>query len=562
MSDLVTVHHEMGHIQYYMNYVVQPPIYRRGANPGFHEAIGDLIALAVATPQHLVKVELLEPIPPADVEKINLNYQMKMALDKVAFLPFAYVMDKWRWDVFGEVATTETAMNRRWWEYRLQYQGLSPPITDRKRNERDFDPGAKYHIPAGVEYVRYFASHVLQFQFYERMCKTVTGITEQNLYTCDFDGNKEAGAALMAMLAQGSSRSWPDILESFIGSRTMSLGSLNKYFKPLSDYLDKFIADKGIKVGWSAKVEDYVEPMNAADFLAAANEQYRRALNAMTDAEWQQGSDISETNEANLVEAVEDFNAFRQKQFTQTKAFNFSALAPLQRRQFEKFAVIGTSALDEADASTFTNAKLAMETVFSTATIDAGGNSSLTLEPDLTEILATSTDEPLLKEVWTKFRDATGRKMRQNYTTYFTLGNKAATLNTLPGKGTFFWFDRIFKSIIFNNFYLFLLIRIQNLRRPVDVRLGGGRPEGAGGHADERDATPLPEDPRLRPPPPEGAVRRQGDARRRHHSRPPAGQHVGAVVEQPAEHRSRPEPPFRRAAHRRRRRQEAGHVDY
>ncbi|KAH9396896.1 hypothetical protein TYRP_003196 [Tyrophagus putrescentiae] len=266
MSDLVTVHHEMGHIQYYMNYVVQPPIYRRGANPGFHEAIGDLIALAVATPQHLVKVDLLEPIPPADVEKINLNYQMKMALDKVAFLPFAYVMDKWRWDVFGEVATTETAMNRRWWEYRLQYQGLSPPVADRKRNERDFDPGAKYHIPAGVEYVRYFASHVLQFQFYERMCKTVAGITEQNLYTCDFDGNKEAGAALMAMLAQGSSRSWPDILESFIGSRTMSLGSLNKYFKPLNDYLDKFIADKGIKVGWSAKVEDYVEPMNAADF--------------------------------------------------------------------------------------------------------------------------------------------------------------------------------------------------------------------------------------------------------------------------------------------------------
>ena len=253
MSDLVTVHHEMGHIQYYMNYVVQPPIYRRGANPGFHEAIGDLIALAVATPQHLVKVELLEPIPPADVEKINLNYQMKMALDKVAFLPFAYVMDKWRWDVFGEVATTETAMNRRWWEYRLQYQGLSPPVADRKRNERDFDPGAKYHIPAGVEYVRYFASHVLQFQFYERMCKTVAGITEQNLYACDFDGNKEAGAGLITMLRKGSSDTWQSILKDYIGSEKMSLGSLNKYFKPLEAFLDEFIANNTITVGWTAK---------------------------------------------------------------------------------------------------------------------------------------------------------------------------------------------------------------------------------------------------------------------------------------------------------------------
>ncbi len=239
----------MGHIQYFMEYARQNPVYREGANPGFHEAIGDLIALAVSTPEHLVKVGLLDPIPAESLAAINLNYQMKMALDKVAFLPFAYVMDKWRWDVFGGQTPT-SRMNRRWWELSIEYQGISPPV---RRSEQDFDPGAKYHIPAGVEYVRYFASHVLQFQFLEQMCKTVAGITEQNLYACDFDGNKEAGAGLITMLRKGSSDTWQSILKDYIGSEKMSLGSLNRYFKPLEAFLDEFIANNTITVGWTAK---------------------------------------------------------------------------------------------------------------------------------------------------------------------------------------------------------------------------------------------------------------------------------------------------------------------
>ena len=148
MEDLVTIHHEMGHVEYYLQYKNQPVVFREGANPGFHEAIGDLLALSVSTPGHLNKVGLFSPL--VDDHETTLNYQMQMALDKIAFLPFGYLMDVWRWDVFSGKTTTEH-LNKRWWELRLKYQGVSPPV---KRSEHDFDAGAKYHIPAGVEYIR------------------------------------------------------------------------------------------------------------------------------------------------------------------------------------------------------------------------------------------------------------------------------------------------------------------------------------------------------------------------------------------------------------------------
>lgn len=254
MSDLVTVHHEMGHIQYFMEYSIQPPIYREGANPGFHEAIGDLIALSVSTPEHLAKIKLLDQTEiDQNKDKINLNYQMKMALDKIVFLPFSYVMDKWRWDVFGN-DSYEDNLNRHWWELRIQHQGISPPTI---RSENDFDPGAKYHIPAGVEYVRYFVSHVLQFQFYEFLCSKA-GQTKNDLYNCDFDGNTDAGEPLKTMLRKGSSDNWKSILESFIGSDKMSLSSLNKYFVPLNTFLDEQIAKHGLKLGWDTATGNFI----------------------------------------------------------------------------------------------------------------------------------------------------------------------------------------------------------------------------------------------------------------------------------------------------------------
>lgn len=249
INDLVTVHHEMGHIQYYQNYAKQPAIYREGANPGFHEAIGDLIALSVGTPQHLSKVNLLDQAFVTNQQmlaKLNLNYQLKMALEKIVFLPFSYVMDRWRWDVFGK-PELEKNLNRHWWQLRIDYQGISPPV---RRSESNFDPGAKYHIPANVEYVRYFVSHVLQFQFFKHMCSHVGVFTKDNLYTCDFHKNTDAGKELMKLLQAGSSDSWENILNEFIKSDKMSLDGLNDYFGPLIDYIKKFNTEKNIKLGW------------------------------------------------------------------------------------------------------------------------------------------------------------------------------------------------------------------------------------------------------------------------------------------------------------------------
>ncbi len=149
MEELVTIHHEMGHIEYFLQYKDQPSVFRQGANPGFHEAVGDLLALSVSTPGHLNKVGLFSPL--VDDQETTLNFQMQKALEKIAFLPFGYLMDVWRWDVFSG-KTTFDHMNKRWWELRIKYQGLSPPV---KRSENDFDAGAKYHIPAGVEYIRF-----------------------------------------------------------------------------------------------------------------------------------------------------------------------------------------------------------------------------------------------------------------------------------------------------------------------------------------------------------------------------------------------------------------------
>jgi peptidyl-dipeptidase A len=157
MEDLVTIHHEMGHIQYFLQYKEQPFVFQEGANPGFHEAIGDLLALSVSTPGHLHKVGLFSPL--VDDCETTLNFQMQMALDKIAFLPFGYLVGVWLWDVFSG-KTTFDHINKRWWELRIKYQGLSPPVS---RSENDFDAGAKYHIPAGVGYIRFGNNCFLMF---------------------------------------------------------------------------------------------------------------------------------------------------------------------------------------------------------------------------------------------------------------------------------------------------------------------------------------------------------------------------------------------------------------
>jgi peptidyl-dipeptidase A len=236
--DFVTIHHELGHNFYQRAYKDQPTLFEQGANDGFHEAIGDTIALAV-TPEYLKQIGLLNEVPTADAD---IPLLLRQALDKVAFLPFGLLIDQWRWKVFsGEIAPD--GYNKAWWDLRLKYQGIVPPVT---RSEADFDPGAKYHVASNTPYMRYFLADILEFQFYRAMCQA-SGYSGP-LNRCTFYQSKEAGAKLNKMLAMGASKPWPDELEVLTGQRQMDASAILDYFAPLKKWLDE--QNKGQKMGW------------------------------------------------------------------------------------------------------------------------------------------------------------------------------------------------------------------------------------------------------------------------------------------------------------------------
>ncbi|MBW7945054.1 MAG: M2 family metallopeptidase [Sphingomonadaceae bacterium] len=239
-DDFVTVHHELGHNYYQRAYNRQPFLYMNSANDGFHEAVGDFIALSV-TPDYLVKIGLLDPkaVPSADKD---IGLLLKQAMDKVAFLPFGLLIDKWRWGVFSGQITPNT-YNKAWNDLRLQYQGIVPPVP---RSEADFDPGAKYHIPGNTPYTRYFLARLLQFQFHQAACRQAGW--KGPLHRCSIYGDKAVGEKLNAMLAMGASKPWPDALQAFTGSRQMDGKAMIAYFQPLMTWLEK--QNKGKTCGW------------------------------------------------------------------------------------------------------------------------------------------------------------------------------------------------------------------------------------------------------------------------------------------------------------------------
>jgi peptidyl-dipeptidase A len=228
-EDFFTIHHELGHNYYQRAYSNQDPLYRTGANDGFHEGIGDTVALSI-TPEYLVKVGLLDRAPSAEND---VGLLLRQALDKIAFLPFGLLIDQWRWRVFsGDIAPEQ--YNTAWWELRREYQGIRPPVP---RSEDDFDPGAKYHVPANTPYTRYFLAHILQFQFHRALCEAA-GI-EGPLHRCSVYGSVDAGARLASMLEMGASEAWPEALEEIAGTREMDATAILDYFSPLSVWLDE-----------------------------------------------------------------------------------------------------------------------------------------------------------------------------------------------------------------------------------------------------------------------------------------------------------------------------------
>ncbi|MCH7830186.1 MAG: M2 family metallopeptidase [Proteobacteria bacterium] len=238
-DELRVIYHELGHNYYQSAYKDQAPLFRGGAQSGFHEAIGDTITLSM-TPQYLQDVGLIGSA--AESEQAVINGQMQLALDKIAFLPFAKLIDEWRWGVFsGEIAPQD--YNKAWWELRTRYQGIAPPV---ERSEANFDPGAKYHIPANVSYTRYFLARILQFQFQRALCETAGH--EGDLASCSIYGNKEAGDKFLAMMASGQSEPWQDALEKLTGTREMDATAIIDYFAPLMSYLKE--QNAGRECGW------------------------------------------------------------------------------------------------------------------------------------------------------------------------------------------------------------------------------------------------------------------------------------------------------------------------
>ncbi|GCF89666.1 M2 family metallopeptidase [Shewanella sp. M-Br] len=239
-EDFSVIHHELGHNFYQRAYKQQPFLFKNSANDGFHEAIGDTIALSI-TPSYLKQIGLLEEVPDASKD---IGLLLKQALDKIAFLPFGLMIDQWRWKVFsGEI--TPAQYNQAWWDLREKYQGVKAPT---ERSEADFDPGAKYHVPGNVPYTRYFLAHILQFQFHQSLCETAGD--KGPVHRCSIYGNQAAGEKLNKMLELGLSKPWPEALKEVTGKEAMDAKAVLDYFTPLKTWLDEQNTTANRQCGW------------------------------------------------------------------------------------------------------------------------------------------------------------------------------------------------------------------------------------------------------------------------------------------------------------------------
>ena len=240
-EDFITIHHELGHDFYFRAYQSLPFLLQGSANDGFHEALGDTISPLSMTPAYLEKLGLVAK--GHRDERAVLNDQMRRALEAVAFLPFARAVDQWRWEVFSGRLPPDR-YNARWWELRRTYQGVDAPAA--RDEARDFDPGAKFHVPANVPYLRYFLARIYQYQFHEALCRAAGW--KGPLHECSIYGSKEAGTKLQAMMAMGASRPWPDAMEALTGQRRADTGPLLAYYAPLREWLRE--QNAGRACGW------------------------------------------------------------------------------------------------------------------------------------------------------------------------------------------------------------------------------------------------------------------------------------------------------------------------
>uniref|UniRef100_A0A182R0V2 Angiotensin-converting enzyme n=1 Tax=Anopheles farauti TaxID=69004 RepID=A0A182R0V2_9DIPT len=428
MEDFITVHHEMGHIMYYILYKDQPNLFRTGATPAFHEAVGDTIALSVATPNHLRKVGLLDKYE--DSQADNVNALFEMALERVAFLPFGYLIDMWRWDVFSG-AVNESDWNAHWWKLREKYQKVYAPI---QRSEDDFDPGAKYHIPASSQYIAYFLAHILEFQFYRALCIEAgqydpTLKSGQPLHKCDFYNSRAAGNKLREGLSLGYSEDWQDALEKLTGEREISGKALLEYFEPLYQFLQQ--ENRKFK---DAEMESIVDQYSE-EYSSKCNRQVKAQFDTQVDV----GNPLLQQQLTQILAentqfVLENYNRY----FAHVDPQDFSN--PRVSRQLQFLTEISINKLPSADLGKLQTALGRMQNTYSSATICPYSDQQcaadkLSLDPELYEIMAKSTDYDELEYVWNEWRRNTGRKMKRDYVDYVEIMNKAAKLGGYEDMG-------------------------------------------------------------------------------------------------------------------------------
>ncbi|XP_013192369.1 angiotensin-converting enzyme [Amyelois transitella] len=216
----------LGHVQYFKHYRHLAPLYRDGPNPAFHDAISDIVAIQLTTPDHLVKLNLIKETGP----EVTMNHLLWIALEKFPLMAYAYVLDKWRWDVFSNSSMEN--WNQHWWDLRMKETGVSPPVP---RNESDLDPAAKYHVVSHVQYITYLISHVLEFQILSSLCKRANHTGP--LHECSIYGVKEAGKLLSDGMSLGASEDWRTVLKTMTEETELSTEGILEYFSPLKDFL-------------------------------------------------------------------------------------------------------------------------------------------------------------------------------------------------------------------------------------------------------------------------------------------------------------------------------------
>ncbi len=227
-DDFYTVHHELGHHFYQRSYQQQRLFFRDGAHDGFHEAVGDAIALSI-TPSYLNEIGLSSKTQPQDA----ISPLLEKALTTIPLIAYAYIADIWRWQVFGgEIEKKD--WNKHWWNLRKQEQGIIAPHT---RTEKYIDALAKYHLANNIPYSKYFFAAILQFQIHQQLCLDIGH--QGQLHKCSIYGNKKAGQRLKKLLEQGASLPWSEQLKQFNGQEKMDGKALVNYFLPLHTWLKR-----------------------------------------------------------------------------------------------------------------------------------------------------------------------------------------------------------------------------------------------------------------------------------------------------------------------------------